>query len=212
MFSRAAGREGRCRQISLACVGSTRGFPATLGLPPLGAGVCAFLVYIAQAPRCSPGSGPCVAWTSQAYAAQIQVFGYSTEAQTPLGLRFVPSPFRAAQAARRWRSALSPGARRLFPSAVPASVSVRAGRVRLVSVLGSWTLAVTLQRMLTSQNLRRSLVRSWKPVCSVVGDAVSGAEFAPFPSPLPPAGDGPVHSRLALLWYSVSPSFLETGR
>ena len=184
--------------------------PATLGLPLLAG--CAFPVYIAQAPRCSPGSGPCVAWTSQAYAAQIQVFGYSTEAQTPLGLRFVPSPFRAAQAARRWRSALSQGARRLFPSAVPASVSVRAGRVRLVSVLGSWTLAVTLQRMLTSQNLRKSLVRSWKPVCSVVGDAVSGAEFAPFPSPLPPAGDGPVHSRLALLWYSVSPSFLGTGR
>ena len=39
------------------------------------------------------------------------------------------------------------------------------------------------------------------PVCSVVGDAVFGAEFAPFPSPLPPAscGAGPVHSRLAPL-------------
>ena len=49
---------------------------------------------------------------------------------------------------------------------------------------------------------RKSLVRSWKPVCSLVGDAVSGAEFAPFPSPLPPAsdGDGPVNRRLALLW------------
>ena len=37
---------------------------------------------------------------------------------------------------------------------------------------------------------RKSLVRSWKPVCSFVGDAISGAEFAPFPSPLPPAFGG----------------------
>ena len=29
-------------------------------------------------------------------------------------------------------------------------------------------------------------MRDWKPVCSLVGDVVSGAEFAPFPSPLPP--------------------------
>ena len=29
------GREGHCRQISLACVWSTRNVPATLGLPPL---------------------------------------------------------------------------------------------------------------------------------------------------------------------------------
>ena len=31
-FSRAAGREGPCRQMSLACVGSTCSVPATLGL------------------------------------------------------------------------------------------------------------------------------------------------------------------------------------
>ena len=36
----------------------------------------------------------------------------------------------------------------------------------------------------------------------MVGDAVSGAEFAPFLSPLPPASsrDGPVRRQLALLW------------
>ena len=33
MFSRAVGREGCCRQTSLACVGSARSAPATLGLP-----------------------------------------------------------------------------------------------------------------------------------------------------------------------------------
>ena len=55
--------------------------------------------------------------------------------------------------------------------------------------------------MSTVQNLGKSLVRNWRPVCSAVGDIISGAEFAPFPSPLPPAygRDGQVHSRLAPL-------------
>ena len=39
LFSPAVGREGHCRQMSLACVGGTRRVPATLGLPPL-MGVC----------------------------------------------------------------------------------------------------------------------------------------------------------------------------
>ena len=45
------------------------------------------------------------------------------------------------------------------------------------------------------------------PSCSVVGDAVLGAEPAPFPSPLPPAssGAGPVHSLRALLWTCSDP-------
>ena len=53
--------------------------------------------------------------------------------------------------------------------------------------------------------------RDWRPVCSAVGDAVLGAEPAPFPSPLPPAtgGVGPVHSRLALLWTCSDPLFCE---
>ena len=60
------------------------------------------------------------------------------------------------------------------------------------------------------QNLRKALVRSWEPVCGSVGGAVSGAEFAPFPSPLPPASGGgwagpqPASSSLELL----SPSFV----
>ena len=69
--------------------------------------------------------------------------------------------------------------------------------------------------MSTIQNLRKSLVRDWEPVCSLVGDALSGAEFAPFPSPLPPASGGgwagppPASSSLG----SLSSSFvLGTGR
>ena len=65
--------------------------------------------------------------------------------------------------------------------------------------------------MSTIQNLRKSLIRNWEPVCSLVGDAVSGAEFALSPPPClpPPAGDGLVHRQLALLWNcSVLPLFL----
>ena len=66
--------------------------------------------------------------------------------------------------------------------------------------------------MLTIQYLRKSLVRSWEPVCSLVWDAFSGAEFAPFASLclLPLAGYGQVHRRLALLWDCSSlPLFCE---
>ena len=58
--------------------------------------------------------------------------------------------------------------------------------------------------MSTIQNLWNSLDRNRGPVCSVGGGGFSGAEFAPFPSPLPPtsSGDGP-----ALLWSFSVPLF-----
>ena len=52
----------------------------------------------------------------------------------------------------------------------------------------------------------------------MVEDAISGAKIAPRPPALAitllplclrPAGDGPVCSQLALLWYSISPLFCE---
>ena len=55
-----------------------------------------------------------------------------------------------------------------------------------------------------------SLWLETEPVCSLVGDAISGAEFTPFPTPclLPPARDGLVCIWLALLWdHSVLPLF-----
>ena len=77
-----------------------------------------------------------------------------------------------------------------------------------------WGAGLWLQpswRMSTIQNLRKSLVRDWRPVCSLVGDAVLGAELhlSPPLCLLPLAGDGLVHQRLALLWYLLSPLFWE---
>ena len=70
----------------------------------------------------------------------VPVFGSSTTARTRLGLRFVPSPAGAAQAARSLMGALSPGAVRLLPSVAPASVSAQASWV-CAPCLYSWDLA-----------------------------------------------------------------------
>ena len=77
----------------------------------------------------------------------VPVFRYSTKARARLGLRFVPSPALAAQAARSLTGTLSLGAVHLIPSTVPASVSACTSWVRapcVVSILGSWPLAATL--------------------------------------------------------------------
>ena len=103
-FSPAAGRTGRCRQISL-CVGSTRRVPATLGLPHTGESVLS-LSTLFRLPAALYGAGPAL--------SEVLVFGSSTKARIRLHLRFVPSPASAAQAARGL-GALSLGAVRLFP-------------------------------------------------------------------------------------------------
>ena len=81
-FSPAAGRAGRCRQISL-CVGSTRRVPATLGLLHTGVSVL-FPSTLLRLPAALYGAGPAL--------RAVPVFGSSTTAQTWLCLRFVPSP------------------------------------------------------------------------------------------------------------------------
>ena len=116
----------------------------------------------------------------------VPVFAYSTKARTRLGLCFVPSLAGEAQAARSLTGALSQGAVSLIPSAVPASVSAcsRPSRVRVpVTVLRRWPLAATLPegRLGACLQFGRGFA-VWGPN--------SGAEFAPFPSLLPPASRG----------------------
>ena len=102
--------------------------------------------------------------------------------------------------------ALSSGAACLLLSASPAPAPAHAGWVPVPCVSprpSRW--------MSTIQNLSRSLIRNWRPVCSVIGAVVLGAEPAPFPSPLPPVsgGAGPVRSLRALLWTCSVPLFCE---
>ena len=126
-FSRDVGREGHCRQISLACAGSARSVLATQGLPPLVACV-PFPSTLFRLQAALQGAGP--------ELHVVPVFGYSTKVQTRLGLHFVTFLVRAAQAARSLRSTLSLGAVCLIPSVVPASVFQHSCRVCLVSLLG----------------------------------------------------------------------------
>ena len=193
--------------MSLACVGSTCSVPATLGLPPLAACVLPRLHCSGSRLLYRERALSCVYFPGLSHSGSgFRVF---RKDQTQLGLRFVPSWVGAGQAAGSLTSALSPGAVHLIPSRGPSLIfqACPSGAPcvpfgKLISDCNPW-------RMSTIQNLRNSLVRSWKPVCSLVGGAVSGAEFAPLPSPLPPAsGRGWAGLQTAaLLWYSLSPLF-----
>ena len=98
-----------------------------------------------------------------------------------------------------------PGAWAHSPRMRPA-FSLRSPSACRSGVCGLCLFSGARQRMSTIQNLRKSLDRHRRPICHVGGGGLSGAEFAPFPSPLPPtsSGDGP-----ALLWSFSVPLFCE---
>ena len=62
---------------------------------------------------------------------------------------------------------------------------------------------------------QEDFVSNWEPACGLVEDASLGPRLplsgsgCPLLASLSPAGDGPDHSQLALLWYSLSPLFYE---
>ena len=113
------GREGHCRQMSLACVGSTRSVPATVGLPPL-TGVC-FPCLHCSGSRLLKWALSCVHFPGLSCSGSgFQVLHKGADS---VGPAFCAFPTRAAQAARSLMSALSPDASHLIPSAVPTSVS-----------------------------------------------------------------------------------------
>ena len=112
MFSRAVGSEGRCRQMSLACVGSTLSVPATLGLPQL-TGVC-FPIYTAQAPGCSIGSGLCMECGSN-----FQVLHKSADSAGPV---FCAFPSLSSSGSQELDGSILPVCRAPYPPVVPASV------------------------------------------------------------------------------------------
>ena len=98
--------------------------------------VCALPVYTAQAPGCSIWSGPCIACGSQ-FLGPPQ--------KCRLGWTCVLClPGRSSSGSQELDRRTLPRCGAPSPSAVPASVSGRASWARLVSVLGSWSLAATL--------------------------------------------------------------------
>ena len=127
----------------------------------------------------------------------VPALGCSAKARNKkLRLRFVPSPSEWLRQPGLDGCTL-PGCGAPFPLCSP-SLSFCPPR----SGVCAW---------LTIQNLRRSLIRNWRPFCSAVGAAVLGVEPAPFPSPLPPAssGAGLVRSLRALLWTCSDPLFCQ---
>ena len=104
------GREGRCRQISLARVGSTCSVPATLGLPPTH-GVCFPRLHC---------SGSRLLYRERALSCvQFQFWVLHKKADS-FGPAFCAFPGRAAQAPRSLRSALSLGCSVPYPLCSPS--------------------------------------------------------------------------------------------
>ena len=165
--------------MSLACVGSTRSAPATLGRPPYT--VCVLsLTTLLRLQAALQGAGPELHALSR--SKRLRFSG------TPQGRRLswacvsCPFPVGATQATRSLVGTLSPGAVCFTTSPVPAAWFPRARPSPMcpVSLLVSRSLAVTLLADVNRPESQEVLVRNWKPALSLVGDAVSGAKFAPF--------------------------------
>ena len=78
---------------------------------------------------------------------------------------------------------------------------------------------MTLLADVNHPGCQEDFIWNWEPAHSFVEDAVSGADIAPhLLALLSPTclclqqGEGPVHSWLALLWYSLIPLFCEQAR
>ena len=95
------GREGCCKQTTLACA---RSASATLGLPTLFTAHAASLPTLLRlyvAPQGTIRGQPWAACSSQVQAAQVQALGYSSEAQTlSWACVLCSSQIRAAQVMR----------------------------------------------------------------------------------------------------------------
>ena len=162
-------------------------------------GVCFPRVHCSGS-RLPTGSGPCVACGSS-----FRVLHKSADSVAPA---FCAFPSGAAQAARSLTGALSP-VRCAFSPPPSQPQFLRASWVRAPCAC-SQELRPS-RRMLTIQTLRKSLVRNWRPGCSLVGVPSLGPSLplSPPPGLLPPscggwAGPLPVSSSLELL----SPSFV----
>ena len=159
-------------------------------------GVCAFPSTLLRLQVALQGAGP--------ESRAVPVFGYSTKAQARLGLRFMPS-WSEQLGSQELDKRTLPGCSAPYPLRGPSLSFCMQVLCALYLCWGADLWLRPSRRMSTIHNLIKSLVRDWRLVCSLVGGAISGAEFAPFPSPLPPASSGgwaglqPASSSLVLL-------------
>ena len=119
-FSPAAGREGRCRQIITVC-GEHSPCSGHTGFAPTH-GCMLYPSTLLSLPAALYGAGPAL--------RAVPVLGSSTKARTWLGLHFVPSP-PSSSGSQELDGRTLPGAVRLLPSMVPASVSAHPGWVHV---------------------------------------------------------------------------------
>ena len=86
------GREGHCKQISLACVASARSVWTTLVLPQLTACVPSQSTLLSLQVALQGNCPKQAVHFMHFPGLSRQVLGYSTKAQTRLGMHFVPFP------------------------------------------------------------------------------------------------------------------------
>ena len=129
-------------------------------------------------------------WQLSLNLCSIQALGYSTKAQTWLGLRFVLFQVRAAQVTRCLMSAVAPSWRlRLIASPVPATrfsgcTTGMPSQVCCVSLLGNWSLSATLLADVDYPESQEVLVSNDVSLQFGIG-CLSGAGIAPFQLWLP---------------------------
>ena len=108
--------------------------------------------------------------------------------------------------------AISLGAVRLLPSTVPASVTAHQSSARALCLFwGAGLQPRPSRRMSTIQNLRKSLVRNWRPVCSLVGVLSLGPSLPLSPSPASCLRQGMGQSAAGQFFSGIAQSFLCSG-
>ena len=186
MFGCVVGREGHCKQIPLACVGSACSGGTTLGLPQPKV-ACPSWVHPAQAPGCSARE-----------LSQVGPVFYSLPRSKPLRSSGAPQghrprravsfmPFPGPTHSGYWVLGEHPVGHEFY--ALPRSgCLVSQVRVQFqvccVTPLGSCSQAVTLLADVNCPGSQEDTVSNWEPAHSLVEAAVSGAKRAAAPCPL----------------------------
>ena len=111
MFNFAEGREEHCKQISLACVGSTCSVSATLGLPLLTECVLSqsTLLRLQVALQELSKVGPWLRAFPRSKLLRFRFLGISQRHRLGWPCVLCPSQVRAVQATRCFATTLSPG-------------------------------------------------------------------------------------------------------